>query len=138
MKRKITAEGVSVPGAPFASAIAVDSGKVVYTSGFLARDSQTGAILHKGNAELQTLECFDKIEKVLQAAGGTLQDIVKMTVFLRDVSDYEAMNRARRARLAGIDYASSTVIAGLAAADGLVEIECVAVVAGGLGGAVAP
>lgn len=126
MKCKITADGVSVPGAPFVSAIAVDTGRVVYTSGFLARDSETGVILHKGDAERQTLVCFDKIEKVLQAAGGSLRDIVKMTVFLRDVSDYEAMNRARRERLAGIEYASSTVIAGLAAADGLVEIECVA------------
>lgn len=131
MKRKITAEGVSIPGAPFASAIAVDSGRVIYTSGFLARDSETGAILHKGDAEQQTLVCFDKIEKVLQAEGGSLNAIVKMTVFLRDVADYEAMNRARRSRLAGIDYASSTVIAGLAAADGLVEIECVAVVPAG-------
>ncbi|TPM40542.1 RidA family protein [Mesorhizobium sp. B2-3-4] len=130
MKRKITAEGVAVPGAPFASAIAVEGGRTVYTSGFLARDSQTGTILHKGDAEKQSLVCFDKIEKILEAEGGTLQDIVKMTVFLRDVTDYEAMNRARKARLAGIDYASSTVIAGLAAADGLVEIECVAAIGG--------
>lgn len=138
MKRKITAEGAAVPGAPFASAIAADSGTVVYTSGFLARDSQTGAILHKGDAEKQTLVCFDKIEKVLQAAGGELRDIVKMTVFLRDVADYEAMNRARKSKLAGIDYASSTLIAGLAATDGLVEIECVAVVDGKQAGSVTP
>jgi 2-iminobutanoate/2-iminopropanoate deaminase len=130
MKRKIIAEGVAVPGAPFASAIAVDSGTLVHTSGFLARDSATGAVLHPGNAEQQTLECFGKIEKVLHAAGGTLDDIIKMTVFLRDVADYEAMNRARKARLAGIDYASSTVIAGLVAAEALVEIECVAAIGG--------
>lgn len=130
MKRKITAEGVAVPGAPFASAIAVDSGALVHTSGFLARDPITGAILHPGDVERQTLECFDKIEQVLQAAGGSLQDIVKMTVFLCDVADYEAMNRARRSRLAGIDYASSTVIAGLVAAGALIEIECVAAISG--------
>jgi 2-iminobutanoate/2-iminopropanoate deaminase len=128
MKRKITAEGVSVPGAPFTSAIAVNDRTMIHTSGFMARDPQNGKILHPGNAERQTLECFDKIEKVLVAAGGTLADIVKMTVFLRDVSDYEAMNRARRSRLTGIDYASSTVIAGLVADEALIEIECIAAI----------
>ncbi|MET2828451.1 RidA family protein [Mesorhizobium shangrilense] len=138
MKRMITAEGVSPPGAPFSSAIAVDGGTLVHTSGFLARDPKSGAILHPGDAEQQTLHCFNSIEKVLRAAGGALQDLVKMTVFLRNASDYEAMNRARRSRLAGIDYASSTVIAGLVAAEALVEIECVAAISGHAGGAAAP
>ncbi len=128
MKRKITAEGVAVPGAPFTSAIAVAAGTMVHTSGFMARDPDTGKILYPGDAERQTLECLGKIEKVLAAAGGTLGDIVKMTVFLRHTSDYDAMNRARRSRLAGIDYASSTVIAGLVAEGALVEIECVAAI----------
>lgn len=129
VKRKISVEGVSAPGAPYSSAIAVTGGTLIYTSGFLARDPKTGAIAHPGDAGQQTLACFDSIEKVLQAAGGTLRDIVKMTVFLRNGSDYEAMNGARRSRLTGIDYASSTVITGLVAADALVEIECVAMVA---------
>lgn len=138
MKRKITAEGISVPGAPFASAIATRERTLIHTSGFLARDPKGGAILHPGDAERQTLACFDAIEKVLEAAGGGLHDMVKMTVFLRNVSDYEAMNRARRARLSGIDYASSTVIAGLVAADALVEIECVAAIADQANGSVEP
>lgn len=129
MKRKIIADGVAVPGAPFTSAIAVEGRTIVHTSGFMARDPETGAILHPGDAERQTLECFGKIERVLAAAGGTLDDIVKMTVFLTDAANYDAMNRARRARLAGIDYASSTILAGLVAANALVEIECVAAIA---------
>lgn len=128
MKRKIDVAGVSAPGAQFASAIAANGGTLIYTSGFLARDPESGGIAHPGDAEQQTLRCFDSIEKVLRAAGGRLQDIVKMTVFLRHGSAYEAMNRARRSRLAGIDYASTTVIAGLVAPDALVEIECVAAV----------
>lgn len=129
MKRKITAAGVAVPGAPFTSAIAVEGRTIVHTSGFMARDPETGVILHPGDAERQTLECFCKIEKVLAAAGGTLGDIVKMTIFLTDASNYEAMNRARRAKLAGIEYASSTVLTGLVAANALVEIECIAAIA---------
>lgn len=129
MKRKISAEGVAVPGAPFTSAIATEGRTIVHTSGFMARNPETGAIRYAGDAERQTLDCFGKIEKVLAAAGGTLQDIVKMTVFLTDASNYEAMNRARRTKLAGIDYASSTVLTGLVAADALVEIECIAAIA---------
>jgi len=126
MKRKIAVAGVSAPGAPFASAVAVSGSASIYTSGFLARDPKSGRIAHPGDAERQTLACIDSIEKVLQAGGGSLQDIVKMTVFLRERGDYEAMNRARRARLAGVDYASTTVVAALVADDALVEIECVA------------
>lgn len=129
MKRKISADGVAVPGAPFTSAIAVEGRTIVHTSGFMARDPATGAILHPGDIERQTLECLGKIERVLTAAGGTLDDIVKMTVFLTDASNYEGMNRARRQKLAGIDYASSTVLTGLVAPQALVEIECVAAIA---------
>lgn len=128
MKQRVTVDGVSAPGAPYASAIALTGGRLVYTSGVLARDA-AGGIAHPGDAERQTQACFDSIEKILRAAGGTLRDIVKMTVFLRDGADYDAMNRARRARLAGIDYASSTVVTGLVASAALVEIECVAAVA---------
>jgi 2-iminobutanoate/2-iminopropanoate deaminase len=129
MKSKISVDGVAVRGAPFTSAIAVTGRTIVHTSGFMARDPETGAILHPGDAESQTLECFGMIEKVLVAAGGTLDDIVKMTVFLTDASNYEAMNRARRAKLSGIDYASSTVVTGLVAPEALVEIECIAAIA---------
>lgn len=129
MRRRIDVAGLAAPGAPFASAVATNGGTLVHTSGMLARDAQSGGIAHPGDAERQTLHCLDSIERVLQAAGGALGDIVKMTVFLRHAADYAAMNRARRTRLAGIDYASSTVIAGLVAEQALVEIECVAAIA---------
>jgi 2-iminobutanoate/2-iminopropanoate deaminase len=128
MKRCIDLAGLAAPTAPFASAIAVTGGTLVYTSGMLAREAGSGHIAHQGDAEQQTLHCLDSIERVLRAAGGRLGDIVKMTVFLRHGADYAAMNRARRARLDGVDYASSTVIAGLVAEAALVEIECVAAI----------
>ncbi|WP_395677603.1 RidA family protein [Inquilinus sp.] len=128
MKRPINSPGVYRPNALFAHAIAVDGGTLVCSSGVLARDPATGRILHPGDARQQTEACLGTLEAVLQAAGGTLDSIVKMTVFLRHAQDYDAMNAARRSRLAGCDYASSTVIAGLVAEDALVEIEVMAVV----------
>lgn len=130
MKQRIDVTGVSAAGAPYASAIAVSGATMIFTSGVLARDAESGAIAPRGDAEQQTQRCLDSIERILRAAGASLPHIVKMTVFLRRQADYEAMNRARRARLAGIDYASSTVLAGLVAEDALVEIECVAALPG--------
>jgi 2-iminobutanoate/2-iminopropanoate deaminase len=128
MKRQINSEGVYRPNALFSHAMAVDGGTLVCSSGVLARDPETGRILHPGDAQQQTLTCLGALDTVLRTAGGSLESIVKMTVFLRDAGDYDAMNAARRARLAGCAYASSTVIAGLVAEDALVEIEVIAVV----------
>ena len=57
-----------------------------------------------------------------------MKDLVKVTVFLRDLRDYDAMNEVRRKALSGIAFASSTVQAQLNAPQALIEIEAVAFV----------
>jgi 2-iminobutanoate/2-iminopropanoate deaminase len=126
MNRRIIAEGVYAPANLFAHAVELREARTVYSSGFLARDPLTGIVGPVGDVAAQTSHCLSSIEKVLATAGARLEDIVKMTVFLRDARDYDAMNAIRRQRLAGCTYASSTVIAGLVDANALVEIEVVA------------
>jgi len=93
----------------------------------VARDAN-GTILGKGDIKVQTRQCIENLRHIIESAGGSLNDLVKITVFLRDLQTYEAMNEVRREILAGIPFASSTVQTGLNAADAMVEIEAVAAV----------
>lgn len=128
MKTKITAPGVFSPSSLFSHAIAVDQGQLVFLSGCLARDPASGKVGPIGDIVAQATVCFENIGKILGAAGGSLKDTVKMTVFLKNPSDYAAFNDVRRKMLTETDYASSTVIASLVDPDALVEIEVVAMV----------
>ena len=63
-----------------------------------------------------------------EAPGGSLSDLVKVTVFLRDLGVYDGMNEVRHEMPSVIQFASSTVQAGLNAPNALVETEAVAAV----------
>ncbi len=101
--------------------------KLVFTSGVVGRDAG-GTIVGKGDIRAQTRQCIENLRHIIEAAGGSLSDLVKVTVFLRDMTVYDGMNEIRREMLSGIPFASSTVQTGLNAADALVEIEAVAAV----------
>ncbi|HEY1363015.1 MAG TPA: RidA family protein [Xanthobacteraceae bacterium] len=126
-KRAVESANVASTKGPYAQGIEVTRAKLVFTSGVVARDAG-GTILGKGDTRAQTRQCIENIRHIIEAAGGSLSDLVKVTVFLRDLKDYEGMNEARREMLGGIAFASSTVQAGLNAADAMVEIEAVAAV----------
>jgi enamine deaminase RidA (YjgF/YER057c/UK114 family) len=93
----------------------------------VARDVQA-RIVGVGDIRKQTRQCLKNIENIIRAGGGSLQDLVKVTVFLRDLRDYASMNEVRREVLGAVAFASSTVQAQLNAPQALVEIEAVAFV----------
>ena len=126
MKTQIVSDGVYSPGGLFSHAITVGSGRILFSSGFLSRDPLSGAVTPAGDVAEQTRRCLSNIERVLNCAGGTRSDIVKMTVHLSAQENYQKMNAVRREMLAGIDYASTTVISGLVDPEALVEIDIVA------------
>ncbi len=128
-KREIVNAKVFKPKGPYVQGVEVTGGRLVFTSGFTARDVAGGTV-GKGDILAQTRQCLEIIRGVLEAAGGGLRDVVKVTVFLRDFKDYDGMNAVRRELLAGVPFASSTVQAVLHNPDALVEIEAVAVVGG--------
>jgi aryl-alcohol dehydrogenase-like predicted oxidoreductase/enamine deaminase RidA (YjgF/YER057c/UK114 family) len=66
---------------------------------------------------------IDKIEGALQSLGGSLHDVVRTRVFVKDIADWEAVARAHGARFAGIMPANTLVQAALVGEDYLVEIE---------------
>ena len=126
-KRAVQSPHVAKAKGPYAQGIEVTNAKLVFTSGVVGRDAG-GTIVGKGDIRAQTRQCIENLRHIIEAAGGSLSDLVKVTVFLRDMTVYDGMNEIRREMLSGIPFASSTVQTGLNAAEALVEIEAVAAV----------
>jgi 2-iminobutanoate/2-iminopropanoate deaminase len=107
---------------------AVRIGDVVYSSGQVATDPDTGEVIGQ-NIDEQTTATLDNLERVLGAAGVRLADVVKTTVYLTDTADFAGMDLAYRRRFGDEFPARSAVtIASLARPAFLVEIDAVAVV----------
>lgn len=128
MKKALESSKVAKTKGPYVQGVAVTDGALVYTSGVVGRDAK-GRIQGIGDIRKQTRQCLKNIENIIRAGGGSLRDLVKVTVFLRDLRDYAGMNEVRREVLADVAFASSTVQAQLNAPEALVEIEAVAFVA---------
>ena len=102
----------------------------VFTSGQVGFvDPGTGNDIQ--GIENQTRECFSKLKTVLESAGASFDDVVKVTVFLKNVDDFAAMNKIYAEYFTGELPARSTVIAGLVNPKMLIEIECIACVTSG-------
>jgi 2-iminobutanoate/2-iminopropanoate deaminase len=120
----IVAEKAPAAIGPYSAAIGV--GEFVYTSGQIPIDPATGEIV-PGCAACQTKQAFANLSAVLEAAGLTLDDVVKTTVFLTDMADFEKMNGVYTENFAEPYPARSTVAVAALPKGALVEIEAVAV-----------
>jgi len=84
----------------------------------------------KSDVAAQSRQCLENIRQIIEAAGGSLHDLVKLTVFVSHPRHYEAMNAVRKEMLAGIAFTSTAVVAQMIDPHGLVEMEAVAVIGG--------
>ena len=120
---------INPPGMPASPTIsqAKRVGDLLFVSGQVAFD-EAGSLVGQGDFPAQAEQTMQNLQRVLQAGGASLQDVVKVTNFLVDPSDYAAFNEVRRRYFPQDPPASSTVIVkALAAPDLLVEVEAVAV-----------
>lgn len=104
---------------------AVKAGKFVFTAGQLGIDPESGEFV-SGGIEAQTRQALENLAAVLQAAGTSLENVVKTTVFLNDMNDFGAMNGIYGQFFTEKFPARSAVQAARLPKDGLVEIEAVA------------
>ncbi len=119
---------ISTPDAPPAIgpyAQGVDLGQFVFLSGQLPLNPLTME-LTGGNIEEQTGAVFANIKAVLAAAGLNLNNVVKTTVFLKDMGDFSGMNAVYAEHFAAHTPARSTIEVARLPKDALVEIECIA------------
>ena len=88
-----------------------------------------GNPIHKGDFKGQARECFTCIKKLVEAAGGTVKNVVKINTYVTDVANRPAYREARKEVFGDHEPASTMVqIGALAHPDYLVEIEAIAVV----------
>lgn len=122
---------ISTPHAPAAIgpySQAVRVGNFLYTSGQVALDPATGQIV-AGGIEAQTTRVLENLKAVLEAAGASLGQVFKTTVFLKDMNDFVAMNAIYGKYFAPegtVAPARSTVEVARLPKDALVEIEVIA------------
>jgi 2-iminobutanoate/2-iminopropanoate deaminase len=106
---------------------AIRSGQCIYTSGQIALDPATAELVGT-DVQAQTHQVLQNLQAVLQAAGSSLNSVVKTTVFLASMSDFQAMNAIYTTYFQGTPPARSTVTVAELPRKALVEIECVALV----------
>lgn len=108
---------------PYSQAIV--AGGFVFTSGQVAIDPATGSIVDGGIKE-QTRQALINASAVLSAAGLTLSDVVKTTVYLADMTDFAAMNEVYATFFTTPYPARSAVAVRTLPKNALVEVECIA------------
>ena len=105
---------------------AIITGDLVYTSGQIGIDSKTGQLAEGFEAQLEQI--FKNLETVLEASGSSIDHVVKATVFLADMNDYNKLNELYPKRFKGDPPARTTVQVARLPRDARIEIEVVAVV----------
>jgi 2-iminobutanoate/2-iminopropanoate deaminase len=108
---------------PYEQAIKV--GEFVYTAGQIPIDPKTGNFVEGGIAA-QTRQVLENLKAVLEAAGSSLDRVVKATVFLKNMGDFAAMNEVYAEYLGEAKPARSTVAVAEVPRGALVEIDFVA------------
>ena len=122
MRTAITSPNASSVG-PYSHAI--DAGGIVFLSGQTPLDSATGKLI-EGTIGERTQKCFDNLLDVLAAGGLTEHNVVKVNVFLTNMSDFAAMNEVYKTQFSEPFPARSTVAVAELPLGSDIEIELVA------------
>jgi enamine deaminase RidA (YjgF/YER057c/UK114 family) len=115
------------PPSRAAPGVKVSGGSFILVSGAVAWDEH-GRVVGKGDVRAQARQAFENLKKVYAQAGATLNDIVKLNVYLTDRSQRLTLVEVRREYLSHQPPSTTVVVAGLVEEDLLVEIDAIAMV----------
>ncbi|HEY7633862.1 MAG TPA: RidA family protein [Thermoleophilaceae bacterium] len=122
MKRRVNVEGV--PRLPaFSHAVQVDDH--IYVAGTLGTDADLNLV--EGGTRGETLQALAWVKRILEECGASLDDVVKVNVFLTDMSTFEEMNEAYMSVFGDAVPARITVGVSALALGAAVELDCVAI-----------
>jgi 2-iminobutanoate/2-iminopropanoate deaminase len=125
MKREIiTTDQAPAAVGPYSQAVRVAD--FVFTAGQIPLDPATGQIV-EGGIEVQTRQALTNVSAVLQAAGTSLANVVKTTVFLADIGEFQAMNGVYAGFFGDAPPARSAVQVAALPLGARIEIEAVAI-----------
>jgi 2-iminobutanoate/2-iminopropanoate deaminase len=122
-RERIQTSGAPAAIGPYSQAIA--SGTLVFASGQIALDPTSGQLV-EGDVRAQTRQALHNLSAVLEAAGSSLGQVVKTTVFLVAMADFTAMNEVYGEFFANDAPARSTIAVAELPRNARVEIEAVA------------
>ena len=129
-RTKISSPSLPAPmrGGAFSSGIEAPPGRTIYVSGQVSMDAD-GNVVGEGDIKLQTETVLEHIKTVVEEVGGSMEGIVKVTVFITDMGLYDEIHEVRRRYFEEPFPASSMVeVSALIDPRLLIEIEAVAVV----------
>jgi 2-iminobutanoate/2-iminopropanoate deaminase len=124
MKKEILTSSAPAPIGPYSQAI--DTGSMVFCSGQIPLDPSTGAIVGEGDVEVQTRQVMKNISEVLRQAGLGFQQVIKTTIFLKNMGDFPKVNAVYAESFQAPYPARSTVEVARLPKDVAVEIEVIA------------
>ena len=124
-KKQIATSSAPAAIGPYSQAVQVDS--LLFISGQLPLVPETGKLL-EGSIEEKTRQVMKNINAILDEAGGKLEDIVKTTIFLTDLADFQKVNAAYGSYFKEIPPARATIQVAALPLGAPVEIEAVAVI----------
>jgi 2-iminobutanoate/2-iminopropanoate deaminase len=128
-KTQIVSPKIRVPSGHFSQATMVEaSGRLVFISGMTARRAD-GSIAGLGDIEAQTRQVCENIKAAVEAAGGTMDDICRVDVYVRNMEHFEQIHKVRREYFKPPAPASTMVeVCKMTSPDYLIEINAIAVV----------
>jgi len=123
VRKAIVTEKAPKPVGPYSQAIV--EGDFIFVAGQGPINPGTGS-LELGDTRAETKRVFENLRAILQAAGSSLDDVVKCNVYLRDINDFAAMNEVYATFFTAPFPARTTIQAGALPGGIAVEIECIA------------
>lgn len=129
-KRAVTSPRLPQPSGHFAQAIeAPAAGRLLFISGMIAKDA-AGNIVGRGDIEAQTRQVCENLKAAVETGGGTLDDICRVDVYIRNMEHFPLIHKVRREYFTGVAPASTMVeVAKFTSPDALIEISAIAVLA---------
>ena len=123
MKEIIYTQNAPAAIGPYSQA--VKAGNLLFVSGQIPLDPATGALIPEDTIQAQTTRVLQNLSAILAQAGATLDNVVKTTVFLKDMEDFAEMNRIYQTFFAADCPARSAVQVAKLPKDVMVEIEAI-------------
>lgn len=123
MRHPVVTDKAPKPLGPYSQA--VTDGDLIFVSGQGATNPQTGK-KELGDVRTETKRTFENLRAILQAAGSSMDHVMKCNVYLRDINDFSAMNEVYETFFAPPFPARTTIQAGALPGGIAVEIECIA------------
>ncbi len=128
-KRQLQSDKIRQPSGHFSQAIEIEAkGRLVFISGMTSRRAD-GTIAGIGDVEAQTRQVCENLKSAVEAAGGTMDDICRVDVYVRNMEHFDKIHKVRREYFKAPAPASTMVeVTKMTSPDYLIEINAIAVI----------